>query len=159
ERFEVSLAETPRAATLDDFEEQRRPVLNRLGENLKQVAFVVPIDQDAQLGQFVDVLLDPASALRQQFVVGRRYLQERNIVPGHGAQAGDDVAGGQRDVLHTRSAVELEELVNLRSPPALCWLVDRKLDPAATVRHHLGHQRRILGGYVLVIEADQEREA
>jgi hypothetical protein len=34
---------------LDQLEEDRRPVLDRLGEDLQQVAVLVPVSQDAQL--------------------------------------------------------------------------------------------------------------
>ena len=51
ESLEIPLAEAPRAAALDHFEEQRRPVLHRLGEDLQQVTLVVAVHQDAQLAQ------------------------------------------------------------------------------------------------------------
>ena len=46
-----------RAPALDDLEEQCRPILDRLGEDLEQVALVVAVDQDSQLGQLVQVFL------------------------------------------------------------------------------------------------------
>ena len=105
------------------------------------------------------VFLDRADAVGQHLVIGRRHPQERDVVGGHGADGGDDVVGGQRDVLHARAAVELEELLDLRPPPALGRLVDRELDPAAAVRDDLRHQRRVLGADVLVVEAGEQREA
>ena len=48
-RLEVALAEPLRAVPLDQLEEDRRPVLHRLGEDLQQVAVLVPVGQDAQL--------------------------------------------------------------------------------------------------------------
>ena len=35
---------------LDELEEHGRPVADRLGEDLQQVAVLVPVDQDAPLG-------------------------------------------------------------------------------------------------------------
>ena len=46
--LEVALAEAARAVALDDLEEQRRAVADRLGEDLQQVALVVAVDQDAE---------------------------------------------------------------------------------------------------------------
>ena len=47
QRLEVALAEAERAVPLDQLEEDRRPVAERLGEDLQQVAVLVPVDQDA----------------------------------------------------------------------------------------------------------------
>jgi hypothetical protein len=44
--LEVALAEAARAVALDDLEEDRRPVAERLGEDLQQVALVVVVDED-----------------------------------------------------------------------------------------------------------------
>jgi hypothetical protein len=42
---------------LDQLEEHRRPVLHGLGENLQQVAVLVPVRQDPQCPELVD--MDP----------------------------------------------------------------------------------------------------
>ena len=114
---------------LDDLEEQRRPILHRLGEDLQHVALVVAVDQDAQLGQLAHVLLDRADALGQHLVIGLRHAQERDVVVPHRPHRLDDVAGGQGDVLHAGAAVELQVLLDLRAAAALGRLVDRELDP------------------------------
>src|SRR5688572_8865493 len=46
ERLEVALAEAERAVTLDDLEEDRRAVAERLGEDLQEVAVLVAVDED-----------------------------------------------------------------------------------------------------------------
>src|SRR2546427_10229385 len=79
ECFEVSLAETARPSALNDLEEERGSILDRLGEDLKQIALVVAIDQDAELGQLIEILFDRAGALGQQVIVGPGYLQERHV--------------------------------------------------------------------------------
>src|SRR5579871_970700 len=56
--LEIPLPEAPCPATLDDLEEQRRPIFHRLGENLEQVTLVVAVHEDAQLRQFAQVLPD-----------------------------------------------------------------------------------------------------
>ena len=48
ERLEVALAEAVRPPSLDDLEEEGRPVGDRLGEDLEQVPAGVPVDQDVQ---------------------------------------------------------------------------------------------------------------
>src|SRR5262245_50099018 len=58
QRLEVALTEALRPTALDHLEKQRRPVGHRLGEDLEHVPFVVAIDQDAEVGQRVHVLLD-----------------------------------------------------------------------------------------------------
>ena len=77
----------------------------------------------------------------------------------HGPHRVDDVAGGQGDVLHAGAAVELQEFLDLRAALGLGRLVDRELDPAGAVLHHLRHQGGIFGADVLVVEVDQLLEA
>src|SRR5262249_54157586 len=40
QRLEVTLAEAARPVALDDFEEQRGPILDRFGKDLQQIAFI-----------------------------------------------------------------------------------------------------------------------
>src|SRR5271157_4656932 len=74
--LEVSLAKALRSAPLNDLEEESRPVLDRLGENLEQIALIIAINQDTQFGQFAQVFPDCADPFGQHLVVGRRYLEE-----------------------------------------------------------------------------------
>src|ERR1041384_5728221 len=69
QRLEVPLAERLAATTLDDLEEERRTVLDRLGEDLKHIALVVLVDQDVELLELLDRLGDLADALDQIVVV------------------------------------------------------------------------------------------
>ena len=62
-------------------------------------------------------------------------------------------------MLHPRTAVEVDVLVDLAATPPLGRLVDGELDPPRPPLHHLRHQRRILGGDVLVVEGDELLEA
>ena len=159
QRLEVPLAEAPRAVALDDLEEQRRPVLDRLGEDLQHVAFVVAVDEDAELGQLV---AGPPRSCRRGRAASRNRPAARAGTRRrwpHGADGVDDVVGGHGDVLHAGAAVELQVLLDLRPPPRLGRLVDRELDPARAVLHHLRHQGRVLGADVLVVEVDELREA
>ena len=60
-------------------------------------------------------------------------------------------------MLDARPLAELEVLVDLALPLALGRLVDRELDLAGAVRHHLAHQRRVLGLDLVVAEVDDVR--
>ena len=81
-------------------------------------------------------------------------MTPRLLQRGDGA---DDVLGLQRDVLHAGAVVELEVLLDLALALALGRLVDRELDLPAAVRHHLRHERRVLGLDLVVAEVDDVR--
>src|SRR4051794_2364255 len=127
QRLEVALAEAAGAVALDDLEEDRRAVAERLGEDLQQVALVVAIDEDAQALQVGERLGDLAHPLRDVVVIGLRRLEELDAALLQRRDGADDVAGGERDVLRARALVELEVLVDLRLALALGRLVDREL--------------------------------
>src|SRR5437764_6596896 len=55
QRLEIAEPEAPRAVALDDLEEDGRPVHDRLGEDLKQVAFFVAVGKDRVLAKLLDV--------------------------------------------------------------------------------------------------------
>src|SRR3954464_15518510 len=74
--LEVALAEAARAVPLDQLEEDRRAVAERLGEHLEQVALVVAVDEDSQPAQVVDRLGYLAHPARQLVVVGVGRAQE-----------------------------------------------------------------------------------
>src|SRR5690242_19786208 len=54
EGLEVALAEAEGTVALDQLEEDRRPVAQRLGEDLQQVAVLIAVDQDPALLQLLD---------------------------------------------------------------------------------------------------------
>src|SRR3954468_15267177 len=68
ERLEVPLAEAPGAVALDDLEEERRAVLDRLGEDLQEIALLVAVREDAQFGQVGQVLGDRADPIAEPLV-------------------------------------------------------------------------------------------
>jgi len=45
QRLEIPFAEAAAAVALDHFEEQRGPILDRLGEDLQQISLLVAIDR------------------------------------------------------------------------------------------------------------------
>ena len=114
QRLEVPLAEPLGPVPLDQLEEHRRPVLHRLGEDLQQVAVLVPVGQDAQCTQLIERNPGLAHPRAERVVVAARGGQELHARRGHGPDAGHDVVGGQRDVLHPGPAEELQVLIDLR---------------------------------------------
>src|ERR671933_693016 len=142
QRLEVAVAEAARAVALDDLEEDRRAVADRLREDLEEVALVVAVDQDALLAQVGELLDDLWHARRDLVVVGLGDREELDASAAHLGDRADDVARRHRDVLGAGAAVELEVLVDLRLALALGRLVDRELDAPVAARDDLGHQRR-----------------
>ncbi len=47
EGLKITFPKTLCPLALDDFKEQRGPILHRLGENLQQVTFLIPVHQNA----------------------------------------------------------------------------------------------------------------
>ncbi len=103
------------------------------------------------------VLLDLADALADVVVVGIGRVEEDHAALLHRLHRPDDVVRSQRDVLGTGATVELEVLLDLALALADGRLVERKLDLACAVCHHLRHERGILGRDVLVGEVDHLR--
>src|SRR2546423_4712034 len=93
--LEVALAEAARAVPLDQLEEDRRPVAERLREDLKQVALVVAVDEDAEPVQVVDRLGDLAHAAGQLVVVRVGGAQELNALLPERLDRTHDVARRQ----------------------------------------------------------------
>src|SRR5258708_8571072 len=61
--LEIALSETLRAMALNDFDEHGRTALDGFREDLQQIAFIVPIDQDTQLVNGPQVLIDLSDTL------------------------------------------------------------------------------------------------
>jgi predicted ATPase/DNA-binding CsgD family transcriptional regulator len=66
--LEVALAEAERAMALDELEEHGRPVADRLGEDLQQVAVLVAVDEDAAFLELLYRDTDLADPLPQHRV-------------------------------------------------------------------------------------------
>src|SRR6476661_10678968 len=100
---------------LDELEEDRRAVAERLGEDLEQVAVLVTVDEDLALLQLLDRHADVADALAQLgvLVVAVRRVEELDTVGPQGVDRGEDVVGRHGEVLGAGAAVEVEVLVDL----------------------------------------------
>jgi predicted ATPase/DNA-binding CsgD family transcriptional regulator len=161
QRPEVALAEAERAVPLDELEEHGRPVADRLGEDLQEVAVLVTVDEDAALAQFLDRDADLADPVAQHRVgvVAVRGDEELHAARGQLVHACADVGGRQGQVLHAGAPVVLQVLVDLGLALAFGRLVERELDPVVAARDDLAHQRRVLGGDVVADELGHVREA
>ena len=80
QRLEVALAEALRAVALDDLDEHGGAVLDGLGEDLQQIAFVVAVDENAEVVDGLHILVDLADAVGQDLVVGVGHAQELDAV-------------------------------------------------------------------------------
>src|SRR4051794_36599471 len=82
QRLEVPLAEAEGPVPLDQLEEHRGPVTERLGEDLQEVPVLVPVDQDPPPLQVLDRRSDLADPLAEDgvVVVGVRRVEELHAV-------------------------------------------------------------------------------
>src|SRR4029079_18494662 len=155
QRLEVADPEPARAMALDDLEEECRPVLDRAGEDLEEVALLVSIGLDAEFLERVDRDPDVADALAELLVVRVGHSEELDAEAPQRSNRPDDVLGPEGDVLRSGLAVVIEELLDLALLLAGRRLVDRELDAAVAVGHDLRHQRAVLGVDDLVVVVDE----
>src|SRR2546430_1100121 len=70
--FEVAGTEALGAFTLDYLVKERRSVFHRLGENLQQVSFLVPVDENAEGAQPCDVFVGVTNGGENRVVISPR---------------------------------------------------------------------------------------
>src|SRR5256885_15736355 len=76
QRPEVPLAEAASAFALDDLVEHGRAILDRLREDLEQIAFRIAIDENAELLEDVQRFVDLADACLEIGVIGGGRAEE-----------------------------------------------------------------------------------
>src|SRR5437763_4427527 len=157
QRLEVALAEGRRSMSLDHLEEDRRPVLRRLGEDLQEIPVLVTVDEDLVLLQDRVILGDLADPILRLVVVRVGRVEEKEPALLERLDGAHDVRRRERDVLRAGAAPELDVLLDLALALALGRLVDRELDLPLAVRHDLRHQRRVLRLDLLVAEVEDVR--
>src|SRR6266542_7118037 len=123
QRLEIAFAEAACAVALYDLEEERRPVLRRLREELEQIAVLVAVDEDPQAPQVFPRLVDLAYTIECILVVRVGRVEEEHAPLAQRFHSGDDVLGSHRDVLDARAAVVVEVLLDLALALALGRLV------------------------------------
>src|SRR5580704_10181341 len=84
QRLEVAFTERQAALALDDLEEQRRTILERLGKDLEHITEVVAVDENAEFAERLDALTDLTDALQKCVVVRRRCFQKLDAVSAQG---------------------------------------------------------------------------
>ena len=132
-------------ASLDDLQEKSWSILDGLGEDLKEVALVVIVDENLLPLQDVNILLNldvhVGKASPQIVVIGiGNLVKELDATCFHTSHRLDDVLGAHCDVLHAGTTVILAELLDLALPHALSWLVDGHLNFLIEVCHDSGAQ-------------------
>lgn len=162
QRLEVSGTEALMVASLNDFDEERGSVLERLREDLQEVALLVIVNQNVELPDVLEVLLNLRAHLlqvrEQVVVVGVRNRQELAAARSHSLDRVQDVVCAQGNVLYTGASVEIDVLLNLRFSLTLGRFVDRHLDVLVEVGDHDGSQRRVLSVQHLVIDGPEAME-
>ena len=141
ERLKVACTEPLMVPALDDLEEQRRSVLERLGEDLQQVALVVVVDEDLLALQDVDVLLHldvgGGEASAQVVIVGVGDLvEEQDATVLHAGHRLDDVLRAHGDMLHASTSIVVTELLDLTLALACGRLIYRHLNLLVEVSHY-----------------------
>src|SRR5436309_12717353 len=113
QRLEVALAEATRTVAFDHLEEERRPVLRGLREDLQQVSLLIAIGEDAQPAEVVPVLADLTYPLLDVDVIRIWCVEEADASFLQRLDASHDVLAQQRDVLNSGAAEKLEVFVDL----------------------------------------------
>lgn len=143
-------------ASLNDLDEESRPVLERLCKQLQQIALLVVVNQNAQLLDVVQVLLnrraEALQTLAQVIVVRRWDREELSTASLHTLDRVQHTFSAQSDVLNAGASVILNIFLNLRFPHASGWLVDWHLDFLIEVRDDDRPQGRVLGVQHLVVD-------
>src|ERR1035437_3254387 len=155
QRLEVAFAESPASFSLNDLVKQRRTILHRFGKDLKEVPLLIAVDKDSEIADGIEILRDLADTRRQHVVIDIRNAQELDSLGAQFQNGRNHVLGLQRNVLHARSAVGLQILVDLALALAGRRLVKGKFDGVRIVGHDNRHQGAVLGRDVLVVEADE----
>lgn len=162
-RLEVACSKSLMVVSLDDFVEESRSILHRLGEDLEEVALLIVVHEDVILLEHIDVFCDLNRRHRRQVlaevvVVGRWDGEELNASSAEGFNGGDNFRSVERDVLHTRTSIVVNVLLDLRLSLAISRLVDRHFNLLVEVSHHDRSQRRELSVNHTVIHTPEAVE-
>jgi hypothetical protein len=134
-----------------------------LREQLQQVPALIEINQDVQTLEHLKVLIERHTRLLQPhlhaIVVRLRHLDKLHTSCLQIRNVAHDIVCSERNMLHTRSTIEVNILFYLRLLLALGGLVDRHLDNVVGRAHNNGLERRVLGANILVVDAPEAMEA
>src|SRR6185295_19749912 len=76
QRLEVAGAKALRTLALNYLVENGRAIFDWLGEDLKQISFIITIDQNPKLLERCNVFVDFSNAVGNAVVIGRRNTKE-----------------------------------------------------------------------------------
>lgn len=122
----------------------------RPSEDLKQVTPWIPVAENAELGERLDVGCTPQT-FAEALVVSTGGMQEFGASGSQLPDAVDDVVDGERDMLDAATAVGSEEVVDLPGRTAAVRLQDGERDVFGRVLDDLGEHSLVSHKDVLLI--------
>lgn len=140
--LEVPSSESIKLVPLNNLNENRRAIHQRLREELQKISALVKVNQDVQFLNRVEVFLQfPAPFITLQSHAHRRVICLRNIDEFHAASSqiadsGDDIVRSERNMLDASAAVEVDVFLDLGLLLAGRGLVDGHLDDVVGRCHH-----------------------
>lgn len=160
--LEVSRSESLKVVPLDDLDEHGRPIHQRLGEQLQQIPALVKINQNVQLLNRLKRLLQfqacRLQSLTHVVIVRLRHRNELDAPRTKIRDGIDDVGRSKRDVLDSRTVVEVDVLLNLALLLAKSGLVDWHLDDIIRRSHDDGLESGVVGSNIVVVDAPKAME-
>ncbi len=144
---------------LNHFDEHRWAVLNRFGKDLQKITFIIAVNENAQVVDGFVILFDFADAVGERFIIGIRHAQKFYAILAKFIHSFENITGDDGDVLRAGRKIIIKIFFDLTLAASLSRFVDGKLDAPVAVLHHLGHERRIFSGNVLVVEVHELTEA
>ena len=126
--------------SLDDLEEQSGSVFDWLGEDLKEVALVIVVDQDLQFLKHIDIFFylnaSMLKTLPESLVVSVRDGKELNTSVRECSHCLNDVRSIQGYVLNSSTTVVLDVFLDLRFSLARSGLINWHLNILIEVSNH-----------------------
>lgn len=162
--LEVTRSKPVKFVPLDDLDEHRRPIHQRLGEQLQQISLLIIVNQDIQPLQRLKLLLQlPVPLLRleavpHRLVVRVGYVDELDASGPHGRDGRHDILGQEGDVLDAGARVKDDVLLDLGAFLAGGGLVDGHLDDVVGRRHDDGGEGRVVGADLAVVDGPEAVE-
>ena len=161
--LKVTGTKTLMVSALNNFNEEGRPVLNGLGEDLEQITLLVIVDEDLLLADNFDVLLDFETqvlhTLKEAVIVGiGNFVKEFNTTLLHSADCGHNIVRAESDVLDTIATVVLNIFLDLALSATVGGLVNGHFDVFIKVSDDNRAEGRELSVHHLVIHRPEAME-
>lgn len=137
---------------LNDFVEYCWVVLYWFGEDLQQVVFVILVNEDIQVFEFLQVFVDFVYLIQYCFVISVWYMQEVYVLVVQFVYCMDDVICGDGDMLYVGIVVVIQVFFNLRFFQFLSGFIDGKFDVVIVIGDYFVYQCGVFGGNVFIVE-------